>query len=525
MSITSTSFTHTVRSAIPSDILYTIIELLNKHDLKRISSASRHLRALALPKLFESISLRFGVMNDNDSDEEKERARMSVQVLRKIANPLVDGTEFDFAHFIRELRIIWVNKERGFSEEKYCLQHSLKRLAKLRHFAWVGFRLPAEIANNISSDKISLSLQVDSAGEVFAHDLSTLNRLQSIETVYDCKTYVESSSTLRYVHAAFWDVLNRNQNYLKRLSLCGDAMRNIYTLLTSIAANLTDLAVTEVGDFPELETLLQETSALEILTLLDARSLNWLPRAADKLPRLKYLKIWIERRVSILVDDDDPYGVSPNMQVVAKDLLEFVRLHRNLSGFDFSCSNEFEDIGTNDDVFMNSMWFPDIVDAVCTLEGVRALGITMPRSTEMDMREALERISEHTQLKGSCTALRLGGLSDVPMEDWTKGLRNCSLVSLSSGRPEENVFKTYHTPCIEELVFLHSGCRLEQFCLDGQMYDITLFGPDEEDVITPWSPTRAAWRTERDFCSFDAYWLMKYRTTEDECEAAPGSFH
>ncbi|OCB88824.1 hypothetical protein A7U60_g4012 [Sanghuangporus baumii] len=519
------SFTHTVRFVIPSDIWYAIIELLNKHDLERISSASRQLRVLALPKLFESISLRLGVMDDNDSDDEKERARMSVLVLRKMANPQVDGTGFDFARFIRELRIIWVNKNSGFFEERHYLLQSLQRLAKLRHFAWVGFRLPAEIANDISCAEISLSLQVDSINEVFAHDLSALNRLQSIETVYDCRTYVESSSTQRYVYAAFWDVLNRNQSYLKRLSICGDAMRNISALLTGIAANLTDLAINEVGDFPELETLLQETSALESLTLLDARSLNWLPCAEDKLPRLKYLKIWIERRGAYLLDDDDPYGVSPNMRTVAKDLLGFVRLHRNLSGFDFSCSNEFEGIDTSDDISGNFMWFPDIVEAVCTLEGVRAFGLTMPKSTEIDMREALERISEHTQLKRSCTALRLGGLSDVPMEDWTTEFRNCSFVSLASGRPEETVFKTYRTPCIEELVILHSGCRLEQFCLDGQMYDITLFGPDEEDVITPWSPTRAAWRTERDFCSFDAYWLMKYRTTKEGYEAAPGSFH
>ncbi|KAL5482998.1 hypothetical protein ACEPAI_8227 [Sanghuangporus weigelae] len=403
---------------------------------------------------------------------------MSVQVLQKIANPLVDGTEFDFAHFIRELRIIWVNKKRCFSEEKYCLHHSLKRLANLRRFAWIGFRLPAEIANNIP-DKISLSLQVDSVDEVFAHDLSTLNRLQSIETVYDCRTYVESSTTQRYVYAAFWDVLDRNQLFEKTITLC------------------------EVGDFHELETLLQETSALEVLTLLDARSLNWLPCAADKLPRLKYLKIWIERRVAYLLDDDDPYGVSPNMRMVAKDLLEFVRLHRNLSGFDFSCSNDFEDIGTSDNISRNFMWFSDIVDAVCTLEGVRALGIIMPKSTKIDMRKALERISEHAQLKGSCTALRLGGLSDFPMEGWTTGLQNCSRTGASAQwMPSEAILY-----------------------LDGQMYDITLFGPDEEDVITPWSLTRAAWRTERDFCSFDAYWLMKYRTTEEGYEAAPGSFH
>ena len=374
---------------------------------------------------------------------------------------------------------------------------------------------------------------IHSVSEVFAHDPGTLGFIKSAETVRDCETFVRSLATKRYEYAAFWHVLRQNQSYLKKISVGSYVMRKLYPHLTGITANLTHLALNEVGHSPGFQMLLREASALEDLTLLGVRSLGCLPCAPHALSRLRFLKIWVERADPIDDDSDDSDDGNDDesenavdMRAIANDLLTFTRFHRTLSGFDFCCLTYTEDMGDDDDTEENSIWFSDIVEAVHGLEGVRVLGISLPNLTEEDMHESLRRITGNVRLKQSCIALRLGGLSDVPMEVWTTEFRNCSFISLSSGRPEENAFVTHPTPTIEDLVFLHSGCPLEQFGLDGEVYDIAPYRPPNGIgvIVAPWSATRANWRTERDFCSYEAYWLMKYRTIKEGYEAAPGGF-
>ena len=106
-----------VQSELHYDIWHIIIRFLDKRNLKSVSSVSRQLRLLVLPKLFDSISLRLGVLEDDDTEYERERAEMSMNVLRKIENPNFDGNDFDFAHLVRNLEIIWVCKNRWFSDE------------------------------------------------------------------------------------------------------------------------------------------------------------------------------------------------------------------------------------------------------------------------------------------------------------------------------------------------------------------------------------------------------------------------
>ncbi|THH07526.1 hypothetical protein EW145_g3328 [Phellinidium pouzarii] len=61
-----------------------------------------------------------------------------------------------------------------------------------------------------------------------------------------------------------------------------------------------------------------------------------------------------------------------------------------------------------------------------------------------------------------------------------------------------------------------SVSRHNQF-LHGRLYDLpsTLDGEFESEIdfhAISWSETRVRERTETDFCTSDAYWLMSYRT-------------
>lgn len=343
---------------------------------------------------------------------------------------------------------------------------------------------------------------------------------------------VRSSSTSLgfldgYPYSYFGEVLDNNQKPLRKIALNGATFRANSSQFSSIAGSLTYLAINGVQGLHELEMFLRQATTLESLTLLDITSLVFLPCTTDALPNLMDLKLGVD---SLPGNDGllETVDNRPDMLDLALSLLEFVRLHPNLRRFDFSLWPtrqyiDFDDVA-DDEILegANARWFGYVLEAVCALHGVQALGITFPILGEYELLAALVKLGDDARSIRTCTSLRLGGVSDAQADSTFGELRRCTFLALSNSRPNGFILPKYPVPSVDELMFHFGLMELEQVCLGGQMFDVVPPHNIAEDGISafPWSIERLRRRTEADFCSIDAHWLMSYRTVSRQYEHA-----
>ena len=97
-------------AVLPDEVWGMVVANLRKADIKLLSSTSRHYRSLTLPKLFDSLPFYFGTYSEEEEYDEEDMARIrrTRDVVRKIAKP--EGMGLDFAHMVREARVIIVAK-------------------------------------------------------------------------------------------------------------------------------------------------------------------------------------------------------------------------------------------------------------------------------------------------------------------------------------------------------------------------------------------------------------------------------
>ncbi|KAL5522895.1 hypothetical protein ACEPAF_1162 [Sanghuangporus sanghuang] len=535
---------------LPLDIFEMILVLLGKTDLISFAGTSRYWRDRLLPKFFRSLCLRVGFpvptdQNRSDDEEEfsegnfddrdKSRARRSKELLERLASPGCD--ELDIAHLVRELSVIIAHESFINSKEKECLLLALKRLPELRRFAWTGHQVPSDIAQILATSHPNCSIalnfrqpsQSNSVAFVlesrlgFSEVVSKSNHVHDIHLVDDREEYITHNAVLNSHEIRV--LVDRHWRRLKRLALCYHSAK-IFTRqmhsrrINGMSTNLTHLLIGLGGAYADeedrsgIETFLLQVSALESLTLLNSMSLSMLPRTHDALSKLRELKIGVERYL------DYPYR-EPNMRELATTLRGFVLSHTNLHRFDFMLWVTWQEDCAPNNFQENAEWFSLVLDAVCSLEQVSALGLTFPGLLETDMQGALERVVGREELRRTCTALRLGALTDIPMQISLPGFSKCSFFAVSNGRPLENTKCKYRPPSAEELVSIQNSCRLQQLCLNGRLYDILSTGTEDRKVVTKqWSKMRVSNRTETDFCSEDGHWLMKYREISKWYEVA-----
>lgn len=96
-------------ATLPNEVWGMVISNLRKAEIKSFSRTSRQYRALALPKLFESVSFYFGTyfLTGAEFDEKDiARIRRTQKVIRKVIEP--DHRELDFTQMVREVKIVIV---------------------------------------------------------------------------------------------------------------------------------------------------------------------------------------------------------------------------------------------------------------------------------------------------------------------------------------------------------------------------------------------------------------------------------
>lgn len=108
---------------MPTESRDIIIGLLDKGDLISIAGVSRYSRNCLLPRLFETVCLRFsfprkfaaGDENEEDSPDDRDglQHRRAKEVLERMVEPRRGG--LDVAPYVRELRIMVVDEL-----DEYC---------------------------------------------------------------------------------------------------------------------------------------------------------------------------------------------------------------------------------------------------------------------------------------------------------------------------------------------------------------------------------------------------------------------
>ena len=298
---------------------------------------------------------------------------------------------------------------------------------------------------------------------------------------------------------------------LRKLAVFGPDLRQNNTTLfdsfLSLASNIVHLAINGTGDLPGFDQFLRHSPMLETLTLLDATSLSFLPHDQKRsLPNLKDLKLGINTCPASTA--------GPDMQILSRTLLTFLRGHSDLRRFDFSLW-PFIELTGEEPLEENMAWFSRIIEAVCSLEHAQALGISFPSLTPNAVQESLDTLGACAKSLHSCTALRLEGISNGQIDAVTGKLRNCTFIAISSIRHTVTFRWLLGTPVVtvEDLVYRHGLDHLGQVLLYDRMYDIIPSGGSATKGIVPepWDSDRARWRTEADFYNPDAYWLMSYR--------------
>lgn len=347
----------------------------------------------------------------------------------------------------------------------------------------------------------------DSLDGEYADTLSLLNNIKLFETVNEWSPFSAGHTGTNSEKIFLEGIAENRWDGLESLSLnspCAQELcRGLFNEpMQNLARNLTHFAIEYSSDCSALRAILHQARALESLALVEAETLS-LPLDKDALTSLRNLKISIQRTI----DPESPY---PDMSSEARKIKDFLLRHKNLHRFDFSqYITWITDEEPAEDLIGNLQWFSDILDAVCSLEALTALGLTFPALSVPDTRHALQKVTTYDALLKTCKAIRLGGVTSVPLWDCTFAFTNCTFIALSNRRPEQFT-STYYAISPHSFLTRHNNLHLEQFYLHGQMFDILPAIPDNELPFEIWSAARAARRTESDFCSPDAHWLMRY---------------
>ncbi|KAL5481167.1 hypothetical protein ACEPAI_10108 [Sanghuangporus weigelae] len=108
-------------------------------------------------------------------------------------------------------------------------------------------------------------------------------------------------------------------------------------------------------------------------------------------------------------------------------------------------------------------------------------------------------------------------ITNVPLWDWTFEFPRCTFLTLSNRRPEQWT-NTCYVLAPGSILPHYKDLHLEQLCLHGSILDNLSISPDGKVHYEFWSDFRAFRRTEEDFCSPDAYWLMRHRLLSERYE-------
>ncbi|KAL5522846.1 hypothetical protein ACEPAG_8864 [Sanghuangporus baumii] len=467
---------------LPSELWHLIIANLDKSDAKSMASmirpcTSRYYRTLSLPKLFESICFRFGPPPDPDEYDKSDVKRDSAvfEALDNLVDP--DDNGLDFAHMVRELRVIVARRSLLPDEVFDILPSVLQRLTKLQRFIWVGAQLSPFVVDELGSfDRHSHFLRAFDIDDVYVDVLSLLSNVKSIETIDEWASFSSKHSDSHDVEGALKEIITKHWEGLESLYLNSSCMETLCrgyfdNDLTGITTKLTHFAIENASECFALRTILRQAHALQSLALVDCDSIC-LPLDEDALPNLRDLKIDIHR---ILFCE----GSYQEMFSEARTIQEFIILHENIARFDYSqYISRINDEGS-ENLEDNATWFSDILDAVCSLENVTALGLTFPSLKASDTEDALLRLTTCGALKKTCKALRLEGIINVRLDDWTCEFPNCRFIAISDQRPGQRS-NTGYAISLQSFIHRHRDLHLEQVCLHGRMFDILSTNPDEK---------------------------------------------
>ncbi|KAL5522905.1 hypothetical protein ACEPAF_1172 [Sanghuangporus sanghuang] len=255
------------------------------------------LRTLALPKLFESICFRFGLSPDPDEYDEIDAKRESTafEAFKSLVSPDDDG--LDFAHMVRELRVIVARRSLLPGEVFDILPLVLQRLSKLQRFIWVGAQLSPFAVDELSSfNQYSLFLRAFDIDDLYIDVLSLLSNVKSID---EWASFSSKHSDPLDVEDVLKEIITKHWEGLKSLSFnssCMEAPCRGYfdNDLTGITTKLTHFAIEDASECFALRTIPRQAHVLESLALVDCDSIC-LPLDEDALPNLRDLKIGIQR--------------------------------------------------------------------------------------------------------------------------------------------------------------------------------------------------------------------------------------
>ncbi|KAL5481165.1 hypothetical protein ACEPAI_10106 [Sanghuangporus weigelae] len=457
------------------------------------------------------------IISNLDKSDAKSMASTSRYYLFEALENLVDPDDngLDFAHMVRELRVIVARRSLLPDEVFDFLPSVLQRLTKLQRFIWVGEQLSPFVVDELGSfNRYSHFLRAFDIDDVYADVLNLLSNVKSIETIDEWASFSSKHSDSHDVENVLKEIITKHWEGLESLSFNSSCMETLCrgyfdNDLTGITTKLTHFAIENASECFALRTILRQAHVLESLALVDCDSIC-LPLDEDALPNLRDLKIDIHR---IFFCE----GSYQEMFSEARTIQEFILLHENIARFDFSQYVSWINDEGSENLEDNATWFSDILDAVCSLENVTALGLTLPALEVSDTEDALLRLTTCDALKKTCKAIRLEGITNVLLDDWTCEFLNCRFIALSDQRPRQRP-NTGYAISLQSFICRHRDLHLEQVCLHGRMFDILSTNPDEKVDFKLWSNARASTRTEWDFRSADAYWLMRYRLLSERNE-------
>ncbi|KAL5522821.1 hypothetical protein ACEPAG_8839 [Sanghuangporus baumii] len=476
------------------------------------------MRSISIASLFSSIRLRVGYYTLDQITEKNEEnhlalAKKSISTLQRFTNrkPLL-GISYPPNELLQSLRIVsGVNIK---DKHRRILLLAMKRLKNLRNLTWTDGVFPGDVAAAVTASCTSLdTLRISCFVDHPLLQLSALEaRLRDIEFMDDCATPCVDNRNLRILfhrsnglhHAKL--LTQRNQNSIRALAIYGPdpspGNLQLHDLFNG-PNHLVNLVLTGPGNLPGLYELLRQSPAVESLALLDIDSLSSLPLEGDVLPNLMDFKVYFDISLQ-----------RHPTSTISGPLISFVRIHERLRRFDMSFCGvlQFGPTAAEED----NTWFMELLKVICTLDHLQALGITFPKLEASEVSQAINMLSEHAHSLESCNAVRIEGTQNVALEVIMAKLGSCKFLALSDMIHCNCLCISVRPPLltVEDLVYRHGLTKLEQTILFGVIYDIRPIdmSVEEKFIGQPWDPDRVRWRTETDFCSPDAHWLMSYRT-------------
>ncbi|KAL5498894.1 hypothetical protein ACEPAH_1412 [Sanghuangporus vaninii] len=508
----------TIWYQLPIELWLRIFTFLDKVDLMSFTRTSHSMRSISIASLFSSIRLRAGyyILDQITETNEKKHlalAKKSISTLQRFTDPKpLLGVSYPPNELVRNLRIV-----SGFNikdKHKRILLLAMERLKNLRNLTWTDGVFPGDVADAVAASCKSLdALRISCFVDHPLLQLSALEaRLRNVEVMDNCTTPCVKNRSLRIPfhksnglhHAKL--LTQRNQKSIETLAIYGPdpspGNQQLHGLFNG-PNHLVNLIITGPGNLSGLYEFLRESPAVESLALLDIDSLSSLPLDVDVLLNLMDFKIYLD-----IAAQRHPTST------MSEPLISFIRIHERLRRFDMSFCGALQFVSTAAEE--DSSWFMELLKVICTLEHLQVLGITFPELQASEVSQALNMLSEHARSLETCTAVRIEGMQNSPIEVVTAKLRSCKFLVLSD---------IIHCSClcinawpplltVEDLVYRHGLTKLEQTILFGVVYDIrpVEISVEEKFIGQPWDSDRVRWRTETDFCNPDAHWLMSYRT-------------